>query len=198
MPDGLTNIKDIKLKIRALVARAAKIGTIGSISNVAEGITKQVGVLDEAWVQYTTIALNNSLNEGFFKKIPKSQRMVFIPHCLRNTAKCKATYDEEGLHCVAGCRECKIAEIIAACEKNGMRYFVVGGGQQVINLIKKYEPKAVIGIACFPEIKMGLERVTIPAQAVLLRKAGCANTDVDLWEILEKIDMEENPNGEKQ
>jgi len=182
----------IKRKIRSFAAQAAAIGLHTSISDIANRIGKEVGVLDEKWVKYTTIELHNGLNKDFYKAVPKKDRVLFIPHCLRNIKECKMPIDEDGYHCLK-CGKCVICDIVKECEKNNMKYFIVGGGSQVINIIDKYKPKAVVGIACFNELLMAVEKLgrgqKFAGQGVMLKKDGCVNTQVDLNEIREKINM---------
>jgi hypothetical protein len=182
----------IKLKIRDFVARATAVGLHTSISDIANRIGKEVGVLDEKWVKYTTIELHNGLNKDFYKAVPKKDRVVFIPHCLRNIKECKMPIDEEGYHCLK-CGKCVISDIVKECDKNGMKYFIVGGGSQVINIVNKHKPKAFLGIACFNELQMAVEKLgggkNFPGQGVMLKKDGCVNTLVDMDEIKEKINM---------
>lgn len=182
----------LKRKIRDFAARAIAVGLHTSISDIANRIGKETGVLDEKWVKYTTIELHNGLNREFYKAVPKNERAVFIPHCLRNTKECKMPIDEDGYHCLK-CGKCVINDIVNECEKNGTRYFIVGGGSQVINIIKKYKPKASLGIACFNELQMALEKLgggsRFAGQGVMLKKDGCVNTEVDIEEIREKINL---------
>lgn len=182
----------IKLKIKDFAARALAVGLHSSISDIANKIVKDIGVLDERWVKYTTIELHNGLNKDFYKAVPKKDRVVFIPHCLRNIKECKMPIDEDGYHCLK-CGKCVINEIVNECEKNGMRYFIVGGGSQVINIVNKYKPKAVLGIACFNELQLAVEKLgggrKFPGQGVMLKRDGCVNTLVDMGEVREKINM---------
>jgi hypothetical protein len=182
----------IKLKIRDFVARATAVGLHLSISDIANRIGKEVGVLDETWVKYTTIELHNGLNKDFYKAVPKKDRVVFIPHCLRNIKECKMPIDEDGYHCLK-CGKCVINDIVKECDKNNMKYFIVGGGSQVINIVNKHKPKAVVGIACFNELQMAIEKLgggqKFPGQGVMLKKDGCVNTEVDMSEIREVLNL---------
>ncbi|MFH1285103.1 MAG: DUF116 domain-containing protein [Candidatus Micrarchaeota archaeon] len=182
----------VKHMIRSLVARTVSIGANASVSDIASKIANDAGVMSDTWVNYTMVELTNSLNRDMFKKIPKNERIVFIPHCLRNIKECKAVMDEEGVHCLK-CGKCKIGGIVAECEKNGSKWFVVGGGSQVFILVKKYKPRAVVGIACYNELKLAIEKfaeIKIPGQVVLLGKTGCVNTDVEIKDVKEKLEME--------
>jgi hypothetical protein len=189
-----TALKDdgIKRKIKDFAARTLTVGLHTSVSDIANKIMKDIGVMDEKWSRYTTIELYNGINKDFYKAVPKKDRVIFLPHCLRNIKECKMPVDEDGYHCLK-CGKCVICDIVEECDKNNMKYFIVGGGSQVINIVNKHKPKAVMGIACFNELQMAIEKLgggkKFPGQGVMLKKDGCVNTQVDMDEIKEKIDM---------
>ncbi|MFH1447540.1 MAG: DUF116 domain-containing protein [Candidatus Micrarchaeota archaeon] len=183
--------ESMRSKIRGFIAQAASIGLNLSPSDLAGRVSKQTGIKDEKWVRYTTIEIINKLHYDRYVKTPKKDRIVFIPHCLRNIKACKATSGEEGFRC-AKCGGCVIEKIVSECEKNGMKYFMVGGGSIVLNIIENHKPKAVLGVACYNELKMALEKTgekNIITQVVLLSKDGCINTEVDLNEVIKKINL---------
>ncbi len=114
-----------------------------------------------------------------------------IPHCLRNAEKCIAPIDEEGYHCKK-CGACIIAEITQAAEDRGLKWYMVGGGSQAISIVKNARPRAVFGIACIDDAKLAVKKIGeygIPTQAVLLSKAGCVNTEVEIDRVLVKLDL---------
>jgi len=179
----------IKTRIRGFVAQAVSIGLNISPSDLASKICKETGIKDERWARYTSVEIINKVNSELYHRTKKSERIMFIPHCLRNIKTCKAKIGEEGYRC-AKCGGCVIQSIVEECERNNIRYFMVAGGSIVMKLIDKYQPKAVIGIGCYNELKMALEKTgerKLPAQVVLLSKDGCVNTEVDLTDVLEKL-----------
>jgi len=167
-------------------------GIKATVAEIMEFIKKESGSPDDAWVQKTTLDIINGFAMDAFLKVPVKERAVFLPHCLRNVKVCKAPVTEDGYQCIK-CGACKIHPIIDACEKRGMRWYTVGGGSQLLNIIKKRRPGAVVGVACFNEIRMGVDQLMemgIPAQAVVLSKPGCVNTDVSIDDVLSKINLE--------
>jgi len=187
------DVGDIRKKLKGAIAKTFQVGLNTPVNAIAQDVMKLTGIVDERWVQYTNVEVQNNLYKEFFVRVPKSERMVFVPHCLRDVKNCVAEVDEEGYHCKK-CGKCAIAKIWAEAEKNNQRIFMTGGGSQVISLIGKYKPKAIVGVACFNEIQMALEKLKgtdIPVQAVMLRKAGCVNTIVDVDDVFEKMNMEE-------
>lgn len=183
-------IDAIRHKIKEAVVKVLSVGLHSSATDIASAVVKDIGGLDEKLVHYANIEVMNRLRAEDFKSVPKNERAVFIPHCLRNMKECRMPADEDGYHCLK-CGKCIIGDIVRECDKNKTKWFIVGGGMQVIKLIEKHKPKAVLGIACFNELQMGAQKLDggTRAQAILLRKDGCVNTDVDLEEVKEKINM---------
>ena len=185
MSNGITD------KIRSRIAKLIDAGTHQSVEGLAEVVAKQFG-LGERLVNYTHVEIRNMLNEPAFKKVPFNERILFLPHCMRNSKGCKATYGEEGLKC-ASCGKCDIKTFIAMAKERGYKgVFVVPGGSLIVKLVKKYSPKGVVGVACNDETNLGLDNlraVGIPAQAVLLLRDGCHDTAANVDEVREKLDL---------
>ncbi|MEM0475622.1 MAG: DUF116 domain-containing protein [Candidatus Norongarragalinales archaeon] len=113
------------------------------------------------------------------------RKIVFIPQCLRKR-ECKAPLTEEGFQCQACSADCQARLIREAALSGGASCFIVPGGTMVRNLIAKYSPDAVIGIACHKEAEEGLnecDKAGVPAVGVLLLRDGCVNTLVDFEEV---------------
>lgn len=185
------DVEEIRKMLKGVLAKTLQVGLNTPVQAIAQDVMSMTGIVDERWVQYTNIEIQNNLYKEFFINVPKNERFVFVPHCLRDVKNCIAEVDEEGYHC-RKCGRCAISKIWTEAEKNNQRIFMTGGGSQVINLIKKHQPKAVIGVACFNEIQMALEKLkgsNIPLQAVMLRKSGCVNTLVDLDDVFEKMNL---------
>ena len=185
------DIEDMRRRLKAIVSRVVVFGLNTPANSVVAEIARRTGLVDEKWVQLTSIEVQNNLQREFFKRVPRDERIVFIPHCLRDAKNCVAPIDEDGYHCQK-CGRCVIGKITAECEKRGMKWYMCGSGSQVQNLILKHRPKAIVGIACFNEIQMALEKLktnNVPTQAVLLRKSGCVNTEVVLDDIVEVLDL---------
>ncbi len=89
------------------------------------------------------------------------------------------------------CGACQIKEIIEYAEKLGYeKIFVVPGGSMVVKLVKKFKPKATIGIACFNELMMAMDKMneySIPNIGSLLLKDGCKNTIANVEDVKEKL-----------
>jgi hypothetical protein len=122
-----------------------------------------------------------------FAETPFAERIILVPHCMRNIEHCKAK--EIGSHYI--CTECNACKIGAISKKskelgyNGL--FVLKGGKAVEKLIVEKKPKAIIAVACFFEGAQGMElceKHHITVQFVPLTKDGCVATDVELNDVI--------------
>lgn len=137
---------------------------------------------DDSIVDDVGVRLRNYINRKEFLKTPKSQRFIFMPQCVRST-QCPAKLTPEGIKC-KDCGQCNVGEAKRLAEGLGYKFFIVPGSSFIKRIIKKYKPKAVVGVGCQMEIKEGLDlchRHAIPAKGVPLTKAGCVATTLD-WE----------------
>lgn len=130
-------------------------------------------------------ALFNSNQKDNFKKISYQERVVFLPHCLRKIKVCKAENTEEGWRCKHCRKDCVVNIISTEAENLGYKYFIAPGGSLVFNLINKYRPKAVLGVACHKELKLAVDIMNSSYQEIYyytipLLKDGCINTEVNI------------------
>jgi len=161
---------------------AAASGATSSAEVLAESVITSAKIIDEDLIHFTRIEATNVLNRSNYEHVPMEDRILLIPHCLRDAEACIAPVDDEGYHCQK-CGACVIADITKEAEAKGIKWFMVGGGSHAIRIVKNARPKAVLGIACYDDAKLATDKINgygIPTQAVLLSKAGCINTEVDL------------------
>ncbi len=185
---------NIRAKIRQLLETYEATETLLTHEELAEKARSELDIEDEDLVNFTFIEARNVINRSAYEYVKQKDRIVLIPHCLRNAEKCIAPIDEEGYHCKK-CGACVIAEITQAAEDRGIKWYMVGGGSQAIQIVKNARPRAVFGIACFDEATMAADKIAeygIPAQAVLLSRAGCVNTEVEIDRVLEKLSIPES------
>ncbi|HNL87190.1 MAG TPA: DUF116 domain-containing protein, partial [Methanoregulaceae archaeon] len=112
---------------------------------------------------------------------------IFLPQCLRS-AKCPAHLTPEGLKCKC-CGLCMIGYWLPLLEKMGYRVFSVPGSSFIKRMVRKYRPKAIIGVGCMGEVKEGLEmsdKLGLISMGVVTLKEGCVETYLD-WEMLLEI-----------
>jgi len=163
--------------VRRLVEMSMDLGTRDAVKSALEVIGSDTEYVDEVYIR-----LKNSINQRAFFNSPKNEKALFISHCLRKTPGCPAEMTENGYICKR-CGACDIAEILEQSEKLGYTCYIVPGGSMVSNIVKKTNPKACFGIACYTELEEAigkLARMGIPTRGVPLTKEGCINTKVDL------------------
>ncbi len=139
------------------------------------------------------ITIKNMAFRKEFKRVPFSNRLVFLPQCLKSSKECPAKLTEYGYECKK-CGKCSIAEIIEEAEELGYKgVYIVPGGSLVKKIIEKERPGAVAGVACYLELVETMEQValmgTIP-QGVPLTKDGCVDTSVIVDKVKEMLEMQ--------
>lgn len=145
---------------------------------------------DDVIVDKICIEVMNRINEKYFRGIEYKERSVFVPQCLRSL-DCPAKVDQYGLNCVK-CGKCCIAEIKNKAEALGTPLYIIPGGRFIIRTIKRLKPKAALCVACPMELNEAMNLLSnknICVQGVLLLRDGCINTDVDLEEVFERMEM---------
>ena len=94
-----------------------------------------------------------------------------------------------GLRCV-NCGRCEVGPAKIFAEDLGYRFFLAPGSSVIKRMIKKYRPRAIVGVGCPMEIKEGLELCQghdIPAIGVPLLTNGCVSTTLDWGRFYEVI-----------
>jgi hypothetical protein len=137
--------------------------------------------MDEKELMKLYVEMKNKFHRDRFAEIDYSDRILLLPQCLRDRS-CDAELTEYGYDC-GDCDRCKVADIKRVAEELGYRVFILPGGAVVEKILRRFRPKAVLGVACMKELVLGnivCEKVGIPAQGVALLRDGCVGTDVDL------------------
>jgi len=175
----------IKEAVADLIDRTAHL----DVSDATQTVAKKLG-LSERLVNYTHIEVRNKLSEYGFKSTRYNERILFLPHCLRNSRKCKAKYNDEGLQC-RRCGKCDINRLLGLAEELGYKAaFIAPGGSMVEKLVKKHKPKAIVGVSCYREANMAFDNLKgtgIHGQAALLLYDGCKDTKANFAEVEEKM-----------
>lgn len=129
-------------------------------------------------------------------RIVPSERILLLPHCLRHSNTCQATYNQEGLQCQGCTPDCAINRLCAAASECGYKGVCVApGGRLAINFIKEKRPRAIVAIACEKELEEGIDGINKLAVkafkpvVVIIRliKDGCLDTVVDQEKALEIV-----------
>lgn len=143
--------------------------------------------LKDSELTFFFIQLHNTMSESDFSNIPTEDRAIFLPHCLRS-AKCPAELTPEGLLC-EHCGRCDLDHSIKELEGMGYKVFIVPGSTFIGRMVKKYLPRAIIGVGCLREVKEGLEfgdKIGVIVMGVVNKTDGCIETLAD-WPELMKV-----------
>jgi uncharacterized protein len=133
------------------------------------------------------IKLMNSMNTAEFEKIPVAERAIFMPQCLRSS-KCPAHLTPEGLKC-RNCGQCDVGPARVLLERMGYKVFIVPGSSFIKRMVKKYRPKAIVGVGCLSEVKEGIDmadKMGLIVMGVVTLREGCVET-INNWPELYEI-----------
>jgi len=150
--------------------------------------------VDPALIDRVSVEIRNALNYPDFAATGMEERVLLLPQCIRST-ECRAKLNSvDGIHCIE-CGKCAIAELSAICKKIGLRMYISPGGTFTGRILihSRPKPKAVIGVACYPNLYEGMlnaKLIGVAAQGVPLITPGCVNTTVDCEQIIEKCKLQ--------
>lgn len=136
----------------------------------------------EDYLGFALVAVSNAFWRNQFAAVPFTNRLLLLPHCLRDTDKCRGTYDETGLTC-AGCGACAIAGILGEARTLGYRVLVAEGTPAVLKMLISGSCDAILGVACLDSLEKAfrhLRQIGIPHMAVPLLRDGCTDTEAEL------------------
>ncbi|MFH1403883.1 MAG: DUF116 domain-containing protein [Candidatus Altiarchaeota archaeon] len=144
--------------------------------------------IDGIFIDTMVVELRNILYAKAYASTNYPERVIFLPQCMRNP-KCPAPLGSEGIKCIS-CGRCGIFKIKEYSEQLGYRFFIAPGSMLVKRMVKKYKPKAVLGVGCVLEVYEGSSLMAdagLPVQAVILERDGCVDTRVNVIELMGKI-----------
>lgn len=145
---------------------------------------------DERIVDKICIDIMNLVDKNDFAKTNYKERAIYLPHCLRNL-DCPAKITYHGLSCIK-CGKCCIKQIKEEADKLGYSLSIAPGGRFVERHAKKNKPKAALCVACPIELASTMTFLSdrgIYVQGVSLLKTGCVNTEVDVSEVLARMQL---------
>jgi len=171
-------------KGRLYFPRVIKAGLV-FLEGLMKAMFRLLGIEDREMFAFF-IKLHNSMNTAAFERIPVAERAVFMPQCLRSSY-CPAHLTPEGLKC-RNCGQCSVGEARVMLERLGYRIFIVPGSSFIKRMVKKYRPKAIIGVGCLAEVKEGVDmadKMGLVVMGVVTLKEGCVETIVNWPDVYE-------------
>ena len=144
---------------------------------------------NEDHLAWTMVLIGSRLWKQQVVNVPISQRLLLLPHCLRNADHCPADYDAEGLHCQE-CGECELGRLKSVAETLGYRVLIAEGSPVVMQWILSGRTSAILGVGCLRSLEKAFEKLQlagIPALAVPLHDSTCKDSTTDIDWVLEMI-----------
>lgn len=161
-----------------------------------KSLSKRLG-FDDNLVDQVGVEVRNKVNKNRFDSIPPEKKIIVLPHCLR-AAACEATLKESGIKCTY-CNKCAIGIIKQKAEPMGYKVFIVPGSSFIKKIIKQNKFESVVGVACYEDLNLTMMALAdFYPQGVLLSRAGCFETKVDLKTLFEVIGYEKDSIEEKE
>lgn len=149
------------------------------------------------FLRFIAVQLNNEVWKPAFARIPFDRRLLLLPMCLRDRAKCRAAIDELGLSCQQ-CGSCAIGDLQAQARSMGYVVLVAEGSALVTSLIKTGKVDAIVGVSCMSVLEQVfpfMEAAAIPAIATPLLADGCRDTKVDIDWVWDAMHLTSGDNG---
>ncbi len=139
-------------------------------------------------IQRSFIELNNHLVRIRSIKVPPSQLLILVPHCLQlSNCPHRITMNIENCR---DCGKCEIGPLQELAEKYGFNIKVVTGGTLARREIEKIKPKAIIAVACERDLSSGiLEASPLPVLGISNQRpqGPCFNTRANLTMVEEAV-----------
>ena len=171
-----------------IIKKLAKLRVSEIAIEKIERLATKLGI-DEDQLLHLYLEAKNNVHRERFNRVPYSDRILFLPQCLRSK-ECIAKLSEFGYKC-AKCGKCEIKKIIGFAKKIGYRkVFIVSGGSMAKKILSLERPKACVGIACNRELILGsfiCEKFNIILQGISLLRDGCTETVVDSESLLNTL-----------
>jgi len=162
--------------------------TIDVFYGLFKKFAENVGV-DDKIVDQIGVEVRNKVNEKIFNRIKPQDKIMVLPHCLRNT-DCEATLESSGLVC-KDCNRCVIGVLKKKGEEMGYRVFIIPGSTFLKKIVEKNKFKAVLGVACYQDMNLAMNKLSkFHCQGVPLLRDGCVNTKVDSRIVMEKMGVQ--------
>ncbi len=139
--------------------------------------------------KYAAVLINNEVWRERLAAVPYTRRLLLLPQCLRDEARCRAEMDGFGLLC-RQCRSCLIGDLQSEAERLGYVVLVSEGTTIVSSLVQSGLIEAVVGVSCLSVLERIFPHISaaaVPGIAIPLLQEGCADTGFDtdyLWEAL--------------
>ena len=190
----VSNIPDLddRQKIRELIYTNKE--SVDCIDATGTKILNHLG-LPSKYLDFTIAELKTQILSEDFSKIPYNKRVLIVPHCLRDSEKCRNHYEplETGLQLICedcGSENCKINPIIKVARELGYTIYISEGATVVLRMLKERKANAFFAVACLDSLMKAIpivDSLKIPSGGLPLLKGGCKNTDIEIDTVIKRI-----------
>ncbi len=146
-------------------------------------------IADEPYLAWTMVLIGSHFWRDRVRAVPFNRRLLLLPHCMRNSAVCKAKYDAEGLLC-ENCGACPLGNLKTEAESLGYHVMIAEGSPVVMQWILGGKADAILGLGCLRSLERAFDKLQlagIPALAVPLLTSDCKDSTTDLDMVLDMI-----------
>lgn len=183
IPSGRTQREQLLLAARAYVAGTKVVPPLSmpELEFHVQALMRQAGV-DARYRPFAVVILNNEAWRPTLSAVPFNRRLLLLPKCLRDQARCMAAIDGVGLLC-GQCGNCPVSDLQQEAQRLGYVVLVAEGSTLPATLLESGQVEAVIGVSCLDMLEKifpVIESAGVPAVAIPLLQDGCADTSLDL------------------
>lgn len=183
IPACRTDRDGLLLSVRRYVGQHGLVGplSLGELSGHCERLIA-MGATGGANLQYLAVLLNNEVWRDRFAEVPFDRRLLLLPKCLRNEARCPGEFDQLGLVCRA-CGDCRIHDLRQEALQLGYVVLIAEGAAAVMSLVQSGKIDAIVGVSCLASLERVfpcMEAAAVPAIAIPLLCDGCRDTQLDI------------------
>ena len=164
--------------------------SLDDLSNFADQLIREYA-LDVEVRGWLMVEIHNQVWKETVASIPYERRVLLLPKCLSNSAKCQAEIDELGLLCHR-CSHCSIPDLQDKAESLGIMSIVAEGFTSVVGLIQNRVVDSVIGVSCLDSLEKAFPLLisnAVPGLAIPLNTSGCKDTHVDYEYVVRMMGM---------
>lgn len=144
---------------------------------------------DRDALQRSFIAVNNQLVRGRKLRVPASQAIILLPHCLQlHECAVKVTGDIDKCQ---RCGKCGIGALAELAQSLGVAIAVATGGTLARKILMEKRPRFVLAVACERDLTAGIrDAYPLPVYGVFNHRpqGPCYNTEIDLAEVKRVLD----------
>ncbi len=147
------------------------------------------GIADEEFLAWTMVLIGSHFWRDRVRAVPFHRRLLLLPHCMRNSAICKAPYEADGLLC-ENCGACPLGNLKQEAETLGYHVMIAEGSPVVMQWILGGKADAILGLGCLRSLERAFDKLQlagIPALAVPLHQSDCKDNTTDLDQVLQMI-----------